>query len=212
MPCGGEDGSRRKKCNSRDQRMAAGSMLTLLESPKWKSVLEHLGTGQTFVGRCVPVRLLIEYSYKITDSQIVGGTDWMDSEVYDTRAEVGSLFWTLPADRFRLQSRDAHPAGLRPDGGQRRNENETESGKAPVEVYVIDRVEKRPPTDPGEVELGIGGPAPSAKCRSCDESRDKSTKVTPSPMKSIGGRRSQWSDSSALGLPLIAERTGGADH
>jgi hypothetical protein len=26
-PCGGEDGSRRKKCNSQDQRMAAGYIL-----------------------------------------------------------------------------------------------------------------------------------------------------------------------------------------
>jgi ribosomal protein L27 len=35
--CGGEDGSRRKKCNSQDQGMAAGGILNRTRDLKWKS-------------------------------------------------------------------------------------------------------------------------------------------------------------------------------
>ncbi len=68
--------------------------------------------GQTFVGRCVPLRLIVKYAYKIIDSQITGGPGWMDTELYDfeaktdrpvTRAEVAALFQGLLADRFQLQ-------------------------------------------------------------------------------------------------------------
>ncbi len=68
--------------------------------------------GQTFVGRCIPMRLILKYAYKIIDSQIVGGPAWMDSELYDfeaksersvTRAEVAGMFQSLLADRFKLQ-------------------------------------------------------------------------------------------------------------
>ncbi len=68
--------------------------------------------GQTFVGRCIPLRLIIKYAYKIIDSQIIGGPGWMDTELYDfeaktdrpvTRSEVAVLFQTLLADRFKLQ-------------------------------------------------------------------------------------------------------------
>ena len=68
--------------------------------------------GQTFTGRCIPLRLIMMYAYKITDSQIASGPSWMDTELYDfeakadrpvTRAEVASLFQGLIADRFKLQ-------------------------------------------------------------------------------------------------------------
>ena len=75
--------------------------------------------GQTFVGRCVSVRLLITYSLKIIDSQLVGGPSWLDSELYDldakadhtlTREEVAPMLETLLADRFKLQfHREARP-------------------------------------------------------------------------------------------------------
>jgi uncharacterized protein (TIGR03435 family) len=68
--------------------------------------------GQTFVGRCIPLRLLITYAYKIIDSQLVGAPRWVDTELYDfeakserslTRAELDPMFRTLLADRFKLQ-------------------------------------------------------------------------------------------------------------
>lgn len=70
--------------------------------------------GQTFIGRCINLRLLIKYSYKITDSQIAGGPDWLDSELYDfdakanrpvTRSELAPMFQKLLADRFKLEMR-----------------------------------------------------------------------------------------------------------
>jgi hypothetical protein len=39
-PCGGEDGSLRKRCNSADQRKAAGGILNWTGRPKWKSRLK----------------------------------------------------------------------------------------------------------------------------------------------------------------------------
>jgi len=68
--------------------------------------------GQTFVGRCFPLRQLIKYAYKIIDSQIIGAPGWIDTDNYDfeaktdrpvTRAEVAALFQGLLADRFKLQ-------------------------------------------------------------------------------------------------------------
>src|SRR5580692_8951134 len=68
--------------------------------------------GQTFIGRCITARLLITYSYKIIDSQLVGGPNWLDSELYDfdakadhslTRAEVAPMLQTLLAERFKLK-------------------------------------------------------------------------------------------------------------
>jgi len=68
--------------------------------------------GQTFIGRCITARLLITYSYKIIDSQLVGGPNWLDTELYDfdakadhslTRAELAPMFQTMLAERFKLQ-------------------------------------------------------------------------------------------------------------
>jgi len=68
--------------------------------------------GQTFVGRCITIRLLITYSYKIIDSQLVGGPNWLDTELYDfdakadhslTRAELAPMLQTMLADRFKLK-------------------------------------------------------------------------------------------------------------
>ena len=68
--------------------------------------------GQTFIGRCITARILITYSYKIIDSQLVGGPNWLDTELYDfdakadhslTRAELAPMFQTMLADRFKLQ-------------------------------------------------------------------------------------------------------------
>jgi len=68
--------------------------------------------GQTFIGRCITARLLITYSYKIIDSQLVGGPNWLDTDLYDfdakadhslTRADLAPMLQTMLADRFKLQ-------------------------------------------------------------------------------------------------------------
>jgi hypothetical protein len=41
-PLRGEDGSQRGKCNSQDETMADGCILTGIRSLKWKSVLKPL--------------------------------------------------------------------------------------------------------------------------------------------------------------------------
>src|SRR5580692_9954777 len=60
--------------------------------------------GQTFIGRCITTRLLITYSYKLIDSQLVGGPNWLDTDLYDfdakadhslTREELAPMFQTM---------------------------------------------------------------------------------------------------------------------
>ena len=68
--------------------------------------------GQTYVATNVALRLMIKLMYGITDSQIQGGPDWINNELYDVRAkaerpsnidELHQMFQTLLADRFKLQ-------------------------------------------------------------------------------------------------------------
>ncbi len=68
--------------------------------------------GQTYVGTNVPVRLMIKLMYGITDAQIQGEPDWVNTELYDVRAkaekpsninELHEMFQTLLADRFQLK-------------------------------------------------------------------------------------------------------------
>jgi len=68
--------------------------------------------GQTYIARNVPLRLMIKTIYRITDRQIVGGPDWIDTEHYDLDAkadrpstidQLHEMFRTLLADRFQLQ-------------------------------------------------------------------------------------------------------------
>ncbi|HUA60751.1 MAG TPA: TIGR03435 family protein [Verrucomicrobiae bacterium] len=68
--------------------------------------------GQTFIGRCIPVRLIIKRAYLLIDDQISGGPGWMDNELFDfdaktdrsvTRAQIAEMFQRFLADRFHLQ-------------------------------------------------------------------------------------------------------------
>jgi uncharacterized protein (TIGR03435 family) len=82
------------------------------DGPRNNCYMKGQPGGQTFTGRCIPLGLIVKYAYKIIDSQIVGGPGWMDTELYDfeaktdrpvTRAEVGAMFQSLLADRFKLK-------------------------------------------------------------------------------------------------------------
>ena len=68
--------------------------------------------GQTYIARNVPLRMMITAMYRITDSQIAGGPDWIDTEHYDidakaerpsTLEQLHEMFRTLLADRFQLR-------------------------------------------------------------------------------------------------------------
>src|SRR5258706_14188197 len=74
--------------------------------------IRPLPGGQTYVAQGVPLRLIVQFMYKITDSQLVGGPDWMNTERFDIRAkaerpsnldELHEMFQTLLADRFKLR-------------------------------------------------------------------------------------------------------------
>ncbi len=68
--------------------------------------------GQTYIATNVPLRLMIKVMYRINDSQIVGGTDWMDTDLWDVDAkaerpssvdQLHEMFQTLFAERFKLR-------------------------------------------------------------------------------------------------------------
>ncbi len=68
--------------------------------------------GQTFTGRCVSLKVMIRYAYKIVDSQIAGAPEWAESALFDfeakadrsvTRAEVGAMFQAMIVERFHLK-------------------------------------------------------------------------------------------------------------
>jgi uncharacterized protein (TIGR03435 family) len=68
--------------------------------------------GQTYIATNVPLRLMIKVMYRINDSQIVGGADWMDTDLWDVDAkaerpssvdQLHEMFQTLFAERFKLR-------------------------------------------------------------------------------------------------------------
>lgn len=68
--------------------------------------------GQAYVAGGVPVRLMIKLMYEITDSQIIGEPNWINTELWDvvakaarpsTRDQLHEMFQTLLVDRFKLQ-------------------------------------------------------------------------------------------------------------
>jgi uncharacterized protein (TIGR03435 family) len=74
--------------------------------------IRGLPGGQTFVGRCVTLHLLITYSYRITDSQLSGEPDWLNTQLWDlqakaehpiNRAELPAMFQALVSERFALK-------------------------------------------------------------------------------------------------------------
>ena len=74
--------------------------------------IRPLPGGQTYVATGVPLKLMIRLMYRITDSQIQGGPDWMNTDRFDVRAkaekpsnidELHEMFQTLLADRFQLK-------------------------------------------------------------------------------------------------------------
>lgn len=74
--------------------------------------IRALPGGQTYVARFAPLKLMIKLMYKITDAQIVGAPDWVNTDRFDVQAKAEKpsslddlhiMFQTLMADRFKLQ-------------------------------------------------------------------------------------------------------------
>lgn len=74
--------------------------------------IQPMSKGQGYRVGGVPVRLMISLMYKITDTQIVGGPKWMDTDQWDIEAkadqpatldQLHEMFQTMLADRFHLQ-------------------------------------------------------------------------------------------------------------
>lgn len=70
--------------------------------------------GETYIAERVPLRLMIKLMFRITDEQIVGGPDWMNTELWDVHAkadhpssvdELHVMFQNLLIERFHLKIR-----------------------------------------------------------------------------------------------------------
>ena len=77
-----------------------------------RGMIRPLAGGQTYIAANVPVRLMIELMYKVTDSQISGGPAWLNTDRFDIEAraehpsnvdELHTMFQTLLAERFGLR-------------------------------------------------------------------------------------------------------------
>jgi uncharacterized protein (TIGR03435 family) len=74
--------------------------------------IRALPGGQTYKARYVPLKLMMKLMFKITDSQIVGGPDWMNTEMFDVLAKsekpttldnLHIMFQNLLIERFKIQ-------------------------------------------------------------------------------------------------------------
>jgi uncharacterized protein (TIGR03435 family) len=80
--------------------------------PRNQCYMRGQAGGQTFTGRCIPLSAIIKRAYRIIDSQLSGGPNWLNTTVFDfeaktdrptTRADVEPLFQSFLAERFNLK-------------------------------------------------------------------------------------------------------------
>ena len=74
--------------------------------------IQPLPGGQTYRAENAPLRLMIKLMYKINDQQIVGGPDWMNTDLWDVEAKAEHattldnlhiMFQNMLVDRFQLK-------------------------------------------------------------------------------------------------------------
>ncbi|SRR5579871_658763 len=74
--------------------------------------IRALPGGQTYVARFVPLKLMMKLMYKISDAQIVGGPDWINTDRFDVRAKseqpttldnLHIMFQNMLVDRFQIK-------------------------------------------------------------------------------------------------------------
>src|SRR5262252_4890494 len=68
--------------------------------------------GQGYIAGGIPLKLMIRLMYTITDSQVVGGPDWINTDRWDVQAradgsynldQLHQMFQSLMAERFGLK-------------------------------------------------------------------------------------------------------------
>jgi uncharacterized protein (TIGR03435 family) len=74
--------------------------------------IRPLPGGQTYVAQAATLRGMITLMYKVANSQLVGGPDWVNTDRWDVQAKAAQpsniddlheMFQTLFADRFQLK-------------------------------------------------------------------------------------------------------------
>lgn len=81
------------------------------DGPKAIGIVRILPGNQTYVTRNMPLRVIITVAYSVTDRQISGGPDWLNTELWDIDAkserrhpddEMHSMLARLLEERFQL--------------------------------------------------------------------------------------------------------------
>lgn len=81
-------------------------------APRTTCYMRGQAGGKTYTGRCISLSLIIKRAYRIIDSQLSGGPDWLNTSLFDfdaktdiptTRADVEALFQSFLAERFNLK-------------------------------------------------------------------------------------------------------------
>ena len=74
--------------------------------------IKPMPSGQGYMAQGIPLKLMIRLMYTITDSQVVGGPDWINTDRWDVQAkadgsynvdQLHQMFQALMADRFELK-------------------------------------------------------------------------------------------------------------
>jgi uncharacterized protein (TIGR03435 family) len=119
--------------------------------------IHALPGGQRYEARFVPLKLMIKLMYKITDSQIVGGPDWINTDRFDVDAKAETpttldnlhiMFQNMLVERFNMKFH-------------------RETRTLPAFVLTVDKggskmkVNEEP--DPFEIPIQFGGGGPPPK-------------------------------------------------
>ena len=74
--------------------------------------IRPMPSGQGYMATGIPLKLMIRLMYTITDSQVAGGPDWINTDRWDVQAkadgsynldQLHQMYQTLMADRFQLK-------------------------------------------------------------------------------------------------------------
>ena len=115
--------------------------------------VKPLPGGQTYVSNNMPLRVVIRVIYKIPDSVIIGGPNWINTDLWDIQAkaprpssmdDLHEMFKTLLADRFKLrfhyETKDMSAYVLTVDkaGSKLQPNGDPESFDVPIKPVPID--------------------------------------------------------------------------
>ena len=61
-------------------------------APRTQCYMRGQAGGQTYTGRCIALSLIIKRAYRIVDSQLSGGPDWLNTTLFDFEAQDRSPY------------------------------------------------------------------------------------------------------------------------